>query len=70
MLTELIQGLHALILVGAVAWGGFALVKIVGPMLAPASSARERPPWRLIGLTGLLLLGLILLDQFLLGRFR
>jgi hypothetical protein len=64
------QALHLVILVAALTWVGYALVKLIGPMLTPNNDSRRRANLRVIAGWGVVLLGLVLLDQFLLGRFR
>jgi hypothetical protein len=68
--STLFQLLHLVILVGLLAWIGYVLVKLIGPMLQADGAPREPLNLRLIVSWGLILLGLILLDQYLLGRFR
>lgn len=58
------------ILVAVLAWAGYVLVKLIGPMMAPARAPRERVNVRPIALWGLVVLVLLLFDQYLLGRFR
>jgi hypothetical protein len=68
--STLFQLLHLVILVGLLAWIGYVLVKLIGPMLQADGAPREPLNLGLIVSWGLILLGLILLDQYLLGRFR
>ena len=70
MVNIAFQGLHLVILVGALVWLCYAVVKLIGPMLTPNDDSRERGTTKRIAWWGVILLGLILLDQFLLGRFR
>jgi hypothetical protein len=51
------------------AWIGYVLIKLVGPMLAPSGGLRQPLNVRFIASSGFFILALILVDQFLLGRF-
>jgi hypothetical protein len=51
------------------AWIGYVLIKLIGPMLAPSGGPRQPLNLRLIASSGVLILALVILDQFLLGRF-
>lgn len=65
----LFQALHIAILVLVLAWAGHVVVKLIGPMLVPASAPKEPRNWRVTYLAGSVLISLLILDQFLLGRF-
>lgn len=70
MAGALFQAFHVIILVGVIAWLGYLLVKLVGPMLAPGEASWPPLNRRAAAASGILLLALLMLDQFLLGRFR
>jgi hypothetical protein len=51
------------------AWIGYVLIKLIGPMLAPSGTAKQPLNLRLIASSGFFIMALVVLDQFLLGRF-
>ena len=51
------------------AWIGYVLIKLIGPMLAPSGGPRQPLNVRFIASSGFFILALVILDQFLLGRF-
>jgi hypothetical protein len=58
------------LLIAVLAWFGYVLIKLIGPMLAPSGGEPRQPlNVRFIASSGVFILALVILDQFLLGRF-